>query len=102
MAAEFYRRREARPPGRRRIFGAHAAHLRVQLLRCSLTQFSNALAPLLGASPASEPPGSPNLSPSALRRASVRGGCGGLLRQRVGGSDAPVEHAARLDRPLER
>jgi len=48
MAAEFYRRREARPPGRRRIFGAHATHLRAQLLRCSLTQFSNALAPLLG------------------------------------------------------
>src|SRR6202521_1479633 len=28
---------EARPKGPRRIFGAHAAHLRVQLLRCSLT-----------------------------------------------------------------
>src|SRR5438094_9295579 len=63
MAAEFYRRREARPPGRRRIFGAHATHLRAQRLRCSLTQFSNALAPLLAASPESGPPGSPNLSP---------------------------------------
>jgi len=29
---------EARPKSRRRIFGAHAAHLRVQLLCCSLTQ----------------------------------------------------------------
>jgi ABC-2 type transport system ATP-binding protein len=28
---------EARPKTRRRIFGAHAAHLRVQRLRCSLT-----------------------------------------------------------------
>src|ERR1700674_4103591 len=28
---------EARPKSPRRIFGAHAAHLRVQLLRCSLT-----------------------------------------------------------------
>src|SRR2546423_10404784 len=40
---------EARPKSRRRIFGAHAAHLRVQLLCCSLTQLSNAIAPLLGA-----------------------------------------------------
>src|SRR5579859_752724 len=50
------------PGNRRRIFGAHATHLRVRLLRCSLTQLSNALATLLVASPASRPPGSPNLS----------------------------------------
>jgi len=31
------RRLEARPKSRRRIFGAHAVHLRVQRLRCSLT-----------------------------------------------------------------
>src|SRR5204862_4231757 len=44
---------EARPKSRRRIFGAHAAHFLPrfargpQWYRCSLTQFSNALAPLL-------------------------------------------------------
>ncbi len=56
--------REARCERVRRIFGAHAADLRAQLLRCSLTQLSNALAPLLVASPASQPPGSLNLSPN--------------------------------------
>ena len=55
-----------------RIFGAHAAHLRVRLPRCSLTQFSNAFAPLLVASPASGPPGSPNLSARASGRISLR------------------------------
>jgi len=57
----FLARDAAKSP--RRIFGAHAARSGAQLLRCSLTQFYNALAPLLGASPASQPPGSPNLSP---------------------------------------
>src|SRR4029077_14323474 len=36
-------RRSQKDP--QRIFGAHATHLRAQLLRCSLTQLSNALAP---------------------------------------------------------
>src|SRR5207253_3496356 len=64
-------RLEARPEDPRRIFGAHAAHLRAQLLRRSLTHH-DALAPLLGASagvPVAEPregaPGSPNLLPRA-------------------------------------
>jgi len=61
-------RRSQKDP--QRIFGAHATHLRAQLLRCSLTQLSNALAPLLGASPASGAPGSPNLSLRAFGRAS--------------------------------
>src|SRR5579859_4496022 len=58
------------PGNRRRIFGAHATHLRAPLLRCSLAQLSNALAALLIASPASGPPGSPNLSPTLPGRAS--------------------------------
>src|SRR5439155_26014830 len=48
---------DAMPGGqtRRRIFGAHAAHLRAQLLRCSLAhRLSDALAPLLLASPESD------------------------------------------------
>src|SRR5438132_8153246 len=49
--------------GPRRICGAHAAHLRVQRLRYSLTNFLNARAALLAASPESEPPGSPDISP---------------------------------------
>jgi L-lactate dehydrogenase complex protein LldF len=61
----------ARPGRRRRILGAHAAHLRAQLLRCSLTQSTDALAALLVASPGSGPPGSPNLSPPVPVRASV-------------------------------
>src|SRR5690242_12319463 len=70
---------EARPERRRRIFGAHAADLRAQLLRCSLTQLSNALAPLLGAflwgprdAVAGGAPGSPNLSAEVSGRASRR------------------------------
>src|SRR5581483_3614103 len=53
----------------RRIFGAHAAGLRGHLLRCSLTQWSNALAALLVDSPGSRPPGSPNLSTKSADRA---------------------------------
>src|SRR6202022_1815357 len=66
---------EARPESPRRIFGAHATHLRVQLLRCSLTHLRDALAALLVASPGSGPPGSPNLSPrfSAAPLAPVSG-----------------------------
>src|SRR5216684_7986916 len=78
----------------RRIFGAHAADLEVQLLRRSLTQFSNALAPLLGASPASRPPGSPNPSarvPSAALAADDLGGFG-LLVGDVSWPQQLVEH----------
>jgi len=48
----------------------NAAHLRVQLLCCSLMQHSDAFAALLVASPASGPPGSPNLSAPVFGRAS--------------------------------
>jgi hypothetical protein len=61
----------------RRIFGAHAAHLRVQLLRCSLTHLRDALSALLVATsgvpvaqPREDAPGSPNLAPRVFGRAS--------------------------------
>src|SRR5947207_15559828 len=57
------------PQACRRIFGAHAAHLRAHQLRCSLTH-NGALAALLVDSPESGPPGSPNLSPTTCCRAS--------------------------------
>src|SRR5450759_1477026 len=88
---------------RRRIFGAHAAHLRVQLLRCSLMHQVDALAALLVASPGSGPPGSPNISSRVLGRASSREG---RIRETVpmssGGSGSGPGGGWRRDAPAWR
>ncbi len=60
----------------------NAAHLRAQLLCCSLTNRFDALAALLVASPGSGPPESPNLSSRVFGRATTAREPGRCSRQR--------------------